>query len=78
MRGGINVDDMDKYPDAAYWKWGALDARDKAIELVSIDRYDTIADKYFWKEENTWMTICLKAERMLGLIKALKTPEREK
>lgn len=78
-RISLNLDDMDKYPDAKYWMDGALWARDQAIKACGdFDRATSIMDRLFWKKTNTWMTICLRAERMLALIKALQGEKDEK
>ena len=78
MRGHIDTSDMDKYPDAKYWKMYAKGAEKKIRELTSCNHPDgedckvyKILDK-FWRGENTWMRICLKTEHVRDLIKAVQ------
>ena len=72
----IKAEDWSRYPDASYWRTGAEWARAEMFRVLKTgysDRICVIMDKYFWKPENTWMTICLRAEHMLDLVRALKT-----
>lgn len=74
MRGGIEIDDMHKYPEAKYWEMGAKGARDKILLLVPEERDQQLSRVLgrFWRRDNSWMTICLRTERMLDLLKTLK------
>lgn len=80
MTGGIdiNLEEMKKLPEANYWRSGALwvfkEFQNMFIGNVFI-RVDDMLDK-FWKDENTWMHICLRAEHMLDLCKALVNKEK--
>jgi len=75
MRGSVDISDIEKYPEANYWRMGARWAKNKLYEMtqdsmVDSDHVEDILNK-FWKEENTWMAICLKTEHVLELLKAL-------
>lgn len=78
MTGGIDIDEeeMKKLPDAQYWRMGAqwvlqeLNKITTEEDVESCDKRDKILGN-FWHQDNTWMFICIKAERMLDLYKAL-------
>jgi hypothetical protein len=76
MVGGIdiNVEEMKKLPDANYWRSGALWAESQIYNTLGgykvEDRVEKILAR-FWSRKNTWMTICLRVEHMLDLIKAI-------
>lgn len=68
--------DWTQFPNSNYWKSGAMWAKDQiesTIEFWNEKDYDRAikAMSAFWNRKNNWMTICLKAEKTLSLIKAL-------
>lgn len=76
MVGGVGVDieEMKKLPDANYWKMGALWAKEQLYEMFDDRQTENRASDIickFYNISNTWMHICLRAEHMLDLCKAL-------
>lgn len=68
--------DWAKYPESTYWRQGAEWAKAQIYNSfedtwVTAERIEKILSR-FYNKNNTWMTICLKTERMLSLINKIR------
>lgn len=71
LRGGIDVENMDKYPDAIYWRGGAESAKKKVFDVCP-PTWTSHIEKVLariWNDGFTWMDICLQTEIALGFLR---------
>lgn len=79
-RISINLDDMDKYPDANYWRTGALFVEEELHKIMPkiLLPYAMKGLEPYWKKENSWKEICLMSENVLDFFREFMKQRKER